>query len=102
MSKFSSPVRFDVEKFDGRINFGLWQIQVKNVLTQSGLHKVLKGKPIPVSSCDFGESITKNGSSWKKKNSMKNTVCWGGAVSAKGLESDAGSVSLRMEDNDFL
>ena len=45
MSKFASPVRFDVEKFDGRINFGLWQVQVKDVLIQSGLHKALKGKP---------------------------------------------------------
>ena len=24
--------RFDIEKFDGRINFGLWQVQVKDIL----------------------------------------------------------------------
>ena len=33
-----------MEKFDGNINFGLWQIQVKDLLIQSGLHKVLKGR----------------------------------------------------------
>ncbi|KAL4589303.1 hypothetical protein LXL04_002209 [Taraxacum kok-saghyz] len=43
-------MRFDVEKYDRRINFGLWQVQVKDVLIQSGLHKALKGKPAPVSS----------------------------------------------------
>ena len=37
--------RFDIEKFDGRINFGLWQVQVKDILIQSGLYKALKGKP---------------------------------------------------------
>ena len=37
MSSFSSAVKFDIEKFDGRINFGLWQIQVKDVLIQSRL-----------------------------------------------------------------
>ncbi|PON66942.1 Pol-like polyprotein/retrotransposon [Trema orientale] len=42
--KFSTPVRADVEKFDGNINFGLWQIQVKDLLIQSGLHKALKGR----------------------------------------------------------
>ncbi|KAJ9535094.1 hypothetical protein OSB04_un001831 [Centaurea solstitialis] len=46
MSKYSSAMRFDVEKFDGRINFGLWQVQVKDVWIQSGLHKALKGKPV--------------------------------------------------------
>ncbi|KAL5763017.1 hypothetical protein ACOSP7_019281 [Xanthoceras sorbifolium] len=44
MSKFSSSLKFGVEKFDGKINFGLWQVQVKDVLIQSGLHKVLKEK----------------------------------------------------------
>ena len=33
-----------MEKFDGNINFGLWQIQVKDLLIQSGLHKALKGR----------------------------------------------------------
>ncbi|XP_027368470.1 putative B3 domain-containing protein At5g58280 [Abrus precatorius] len=34
----------NIEKFDGMINFGLWQKQVKDVLIQSGLHKAWKGK----------------------------------------------------------
>ncbi|KAL5776636.1 hypothetical protein ACOSP7_009562 [Xanthoceras sorbifolium] len=69
MSKFSS-LKFDVEKFDGKINFGLWQVQVKDVLIQSGLHKVLKEKSGPVlkdsSKCD----------NWKKNNSRKKIFCW--------------------------
>lgn len=40
---YSSVMKFDIEKFDGRINFGLWKVQVKDVLIQSGLHKALKG-----------------------------------------------------------
>ncbi|RYR62367.1 hypothetical protein Ahy_A04g019864 [Arachis hypogaea] len=43
-SGYSSAVKLEIEKFDGRINFGLWQVQVKDVLIQSGLHKVLKEK----------------------------------------------------------
>ncbi|MED6171832.1 hypothetical protein PIB30_044473 [Stylosanthes scabra] len=39
---FSSAVRFDIEKFDGRMFFGLWQVQVKDVLIQSGLYKMRK------------------------------------------------------------
>jgi hypothetical protein len=27
------------------MNFGLWQIQVKDILIQSGLHKTLRGIP---------------------------------------------------------
>ena len=45
-------MKFDVEKFDGRINFGLWQVQVKDLLIQSGLHKALKGKPTTTSGKD--------------------------------------------------
>jgi len=40
---YSSAMKFDIEKFDGRINFGLWKVQVKDVLIQSSLHKALKG-----------------------------------------------------------
>ncbi|PON95853.1 hypothetical protein TorRG33x02_083760, partial [Trema orientale] len=42
--KYSTPIRADVEKFDGNINFDLCQVQVKDLLIQSGLHKVLKGR----------------------------------------------------------
>ncbi|KAG7968253.1 hypothetical protein I3843_08G145100 [Carya illinoinensis] len=53
----------EVEKFDGRINFGLWQIQVKDVLIQSGLHKALKDRPTPEVST--GTSVTGEGSRFK-------------------------------------
>jgi len=42
---FASAIKCDIEKFDGRMNFGLCQTQVKDVLIQYGLHMVLKGKP---------------------------------------------------------
>ncbi|KAJ1401061.1 hypothetical protein SESBI_29071 [Sesbania bispinosa] len=44
MLNFSSSARFDIEKFDGRIHFGLWKVQVRDMLIRSGLHKALKGK----------------------------------------------------------
>ncbi|MED6137639.1 hypothetical protein PIB30_066813 [Stylosanthes scabra] len=42
MTPVSSVMRFDIEKFDGRMFFGLWQVQVKDVLIQSWLHKIRK------------------------------------------------------------
>ncbi|MED6212602.1 hypothetical protein PIB30_084985, partial [Stylosanthes scabra] len=35
-------MKFDIEKFDGKMFFGLWQGQVKDVLILSGLHKMRK------------------------------------------------------------
>ncbi|KAL5788333.1 hypothetical protein ACOSP7_005282 [Xanthoceras sorbifolium] len=70
MSKFSSSLKFGVEKFDGMINFGLWQVQVKDVLIQSGLHKVLKEKSGSVL------SDSSKGDNWKKNNSRKKIFCW--------------------------
>ena len=43
-NKYSSAMKLELEKFDGNINFGLWQVQVKDILIQSGLHKALKGR----------------------------------------------------------
>ena len=43
--KYTKVDRFEIEKFDGVMNFGLWQIQVKDVLIQLGLVKALKGRP---------------------------------------------------------
>lgn len=54
-------IKFDIEKFDGRINFGLWQVQVRDILIQSGLHKALKGKPEAGSSDD---SSSKRDEEW--------------------------------------
>ena len=61
-----STVKFDIEKFDGRINFGLWQIQVKDLLIQHGLHKALKGKPTTVSSIDSEKSSTASDDDWEE------------------------------------
>jgi len=38
---YSNAMKFDIEKFDGRINFDLWKVELKDVLIQSGLHKTL-------------------------------------------------------------
>ncbi|KAL4579294.1 hypothetical protein LXL04_015435 [Taraxacum kok-saghyz] len=62
-SKYTS-MRFDVEKYDGRINFGLWQIQVKDVLIQSGLHKALKGKPAPISNTESSAAGKDDDEEW--------------------------------------
>ncbi|KAL5860802.1 hypothetical protein ACOSQ3_002118 [Xanthoceras sorbifolium] len=107
MSKFSS-LKFDVEKFDGKINSGLWQVQVKDVLIQSGLHKVLKEKSCPVL------KDSSKGDNWKKNNSRKKIFCWacgqsghvkkncqnGGAGSAGSSNNQANSVSC--EDTEFI
>ncbi|KAL4592371.1 hypothetical protein LXL04_005363 [Taraxacum kok-saghyz] len=63
MSKYT-PMRFDVDKYDGRINFGLWQVQVKDVLIQSGLHKTLKGKPARVSSTESSTTGKDDDEEW--------------------------------------
>ena len=61
MSKFSSAMRFDVEKFDRMINFDLWQVHVKDVLIQSGLYKALRGKPV---SSGESSSTSKSEEEW--------------------------------------
>ena len=40
----TSVVKFDIEKFDGKINFSIWRVQMRAVLTQHGLKKALDGK----------------------------------------------------------
>ena len=36
-----SAIKFDIQKFDGVINFSRWQIKMNAILTQSGLKKAL-------------------------------------------------------------
>ena len=36
--------RFEIEKFDGKISFTTWKIQMRAILIQSGLKKALEGK----------------------------------------------------------
>ena len=53
-----SIVKFDIEKFDRRIDFGLWKNQFKDLLIQHGLHKALKGKQTTASSTNSRKSGT--------------------------------------------
>ncbi|MFQ6663143.1 hypothetical protein Gotur_030771 [Gossypium turneri] len=39
-----ATTRFEIEKFDGEINFNLWQVQMMAILVQSGSKKVVTGK----------------------------------------------------------
>ena len=41
---FIMSTKFDIEKFDGKISFAIWRVQMQAVLTQNGLKKVLAGK----------------------------------------------------------
>ena len=63
-------VRFDIEKFDGKMNFGLWQIQVKDILIQNGLHKTLKGRSTPANPEGSGDSSKDVASSSSGKSKM--------------------------------
>ena len=40
----SNVTKFDIEKFDGKISFSIWRVQMKAVLTQNGLKKALDEK----------------------------------------------------------
>ena len=43
--KVSASVKYVVEKFDGKkVNFGMWQCQMRDILVQQDLHRALKGK----------------------------------------------------------
>ena len=59
-SKEMQSLKFGIERFDERMNFGLWQIQVKDILIQSGLHKTLKGIPASSSSDSAAKSGTRD------------------------------------------
>jgi len=39
-----SAIKFNIQKFDGVINFSRWQIRMNTILTQSGLKKALFGR----------------------------------------------------------
>jgi hypothetical protein len=38
-------IKLDIPKFDGKISFAIWQIQMKAVLTQLGVRKALQTRP---------------------------------------------------------
>ncbi|KAL5774200.1 hypothetical protein ACOSP7_011757 [Xanthoceras sorbifolium] len=49
-----STAKFEVVKFDRKINFTLWQVRMRAVLVQSGVQKVLKGdKPPDMKDADW-------------------------------------------------
>lgn len=51
--KLSAP-KFEVEKFDGKVNFSLWTRKVTNVLIQQGLEKTITGiKPSNITDEDW-------------------------------------------------
>ena len=39
-----SLIKLDIEKFDRSVNFGLWQVKMKAILIQNGVHKALEGE----------------------------------------------------------
>jgi hypothetical protein len=39
-----ASIKFEVEKFNGKNNFSLWQRRMKDLLIQQGVHKALLGK----------------------------------------------------------
>ncbi|GKD59459.1 hypothetical protein Tco_1296968, partial [Tanacetum coccineum] len=41
----SSITRFDIEKFDGKNDFGLWQINMRALMVQRGCDAVLETLP---------------------------------------------------------
>jgi len=73
-------MKFDIEKFDGRINFDSWKVQAKDVLIQSGLHKALK--------CGMYGHLKRN--------------CLGREVPEKDPETSASNVSLVLGDDGDL
>ncbi|KAL9270861.1 Retrovirus-related Pol polyprotein from transposon TNT 1-94-like protein [Drosera capensis] len=55
MSSNLTVSKFDVVKFDGTGNFGLWQQRVKDLLVQQGLVKALRKKPDSMLEDDWEE-----------------------------------------------
>jgi len=50
----SGGAKFEVVKFDGHDNFGLWQMRVKDLLAQQRLLKTLKSqKPAKIEDEDW-------------------------------------------------
>lgn len=44
MAMKNSNAQFNIERFDGKGSFTLWQRRMKGILAQQGLSRVLKGK----------------------------------------------------------
>lgn len=44
MQMASLALKFEVVRFDGSMNFALWQMRVKDLLVQQGISRVLSEK----------------------------------------------------------
>ncbi|KAH0652210.1 hypothetical protein KY289_029888 [Solanum tuberosum] len=62
----STVTMFDIEKFDGKISFSIWKIQMKAVLTHNALKKALAGKSKKPDSM-----TTNNGRSWMRRHFLQ-------------------------------
>ena len=38
-----ATMKLDIEKFDRSVNFGLWQVKMRAILIQNGVHKAIDG-----------------------------------------------------------
>ncbi|KAL8166893.1 hypothetical protein V2J09_008392 [Rumex salicifolius] len=65
----TSVMKFDIEKFDGKISFEIWRVQMQAVLTQHGLKKALLGKNSEKS--HDGKNSRKSRSKCRPKNTHK-------------------------------
>jgi len=57
-----SSIKFDIQKFNGVINFSRWQVRMNAILNQSGLKKALFGREKSLKTCR-----KKLGMSWMRK-----------------------------------
>ena len=51
----AAGIKFEIQNFDGKINFGLWQRRMKNILIQQGIKVALLGKDKKPSKIDDDE-----------------------------------------------
>ena len=43
-TRMMTTTKFDIDKFDGKINFSIWQVQMLANLTNSGLKRAIYGR----------------------------------------------------------
>ena len=43
--RMTTIIKFNIEKFNGKVNFSLWRFKMRAVLTHNRLKKVLGSKP---------------------------------------------------------
>lgn len=57
-SRFMGAMKFNIEKFTGENNFGLWRIKMKVFLVHQGLEDALAGVKATLNSSDMKQKIT--------------------------------------------